>query len=472
LNELITKFQIKLETAKVDAPMPPVQEHQELAPPSIPKGTLQSKFFPLAIAALVLLAVVALLIYVWPRSDEALTTTFSCDGNLSWNITSGQSAIDTYGGQRNGGVCEYHRALLNKDGKTLFSIANFTACRDFKPEIDILNGINEPLYADHEAFPAGFPVIAAVGVPDAVVPTPNSVALANGSHSFGLEISNKSGLTVTDFNTAAKCLLNHRNEFQDVFGNMLWDAKLSWVALVDESAPYASGDLPGAGQVFMCKNGWTLRTSDEDIFALAPGSSPTKTDDTGMEMMNDQQIAVIGFDGTLYQPDRSNSAVAVSLPYADHKLVDPKSLPAPLSECTDSRGTSLAAFLTSLKSSDIVYQPPQENYVPKSSIANQSGASTKGIAPTLAQDADCKAKYAQSVTAAANAYVQDGKVSKGLFYSPSLSMCVGVVEVVNGNQQDFYTFNASTGQTLNADDNATAFQDWADDTSQASSTHQ
>jgi hypothetical protein len=360
---------------------------------------------------------------------------------------------------------------LDKDGKTIFSIANFTACRDFNTETDLFNGINEPLYADQEAFPAGFPIIAAVGVPEAVVPISNSIALADGAHSFGLEISNKSDLTVSEFTAAAKCLLDHRNEFQDVFGNMLWDTKLAWLALIDESAPYASGDLPGAGQVFTCKNGYTYRTSDEDMFALAPGDSQIKTDDSGMEMMNDQQVAVIGFDGRLYQPDHSMNTSSISLPYADDRLVDENTFPSPLSECTDSRGVSLAGYLSSLRTNDIVYQPSPENYIPKSIAANQVATSTEGSAPTPAQNADCNAKYAQSVATAANAYAQDGNVPVGLFYSPSLSICVGVVEVVSGNQQNFYTFNAATNETLSANDTVAALQDWALDTSQASSTN-
>lgn len=416
-----------------------------------------------------IVTVAGILIYVWPRSDEAVVATFVCGDGLSWNITTGHTMSETYGGQIDARACEYHRAELFKSDKEVFSVANFTDCRDFKTELDLYNGTGQPHWG-YRAFPAGAPIIGAVAVPDVAVPISDS-DFFEVPNQLGFPISDKSGISMFDFQTASKCLLDHRNELQDVFGSIVSNTQpLSWLALIDESATYGPGDLPGTAQIFKCKNGFTYRTADENLFSLAPGDSPLKKDldfpELGNLSMNDIQEAVIGFNGALYKPDRSKGNAYMSLPYSDHRLVDQKKLPASITECLDNRGVSLAAHLESLKTNNIVYKPALEQYVPKSKAVPEE---EHGIAPTNEQNIACISSYSEAVDAAAVEYAKGGgKVSKALFYSPSLAICVGVVEIVNGNITDIETFNAATGETLNATANAKAFQDWSTDGSTSS----
>lgn len=302
----------------------------------------------------------SLWITLWPASDEAVVATYTCDDALSWDVTTGHSTHETFGGAISASTCEYHRAGLYRNDKLVFSVANFTDCRDFKSDVDLFNGIDEPFYEGHEVFPAGAPIISAMAVLDAVVPRAQSADPLEGSYQLGFQISRNSGLTVPEFLSASRCILDNRDNFSEIFGQLHFNSgPLMWLALVDDSAPHAEGDLPGTGQVFACKNGYTYRTSAESLFALAPGEPPLKMSEFGSEMMNDTQVTVIGMNGRLYEPDRSNPGMVVTLPYADYRGVDLEKLPALFSECTDGRGLSLQAFLESLNTNGVLYQSPQ-----------------------------------------------------------------------------------------------------------------
>jgi hypothetical protein len=99
---------------------------------------------------------------------------------------------------------------------------------------------------------------------------------------------------------------------------------------------------------------------------------------------------------------------------------------------------------------------------------------SRGIAPTAQQNAQCESRYGQSVSAKAQQYLQPDAttsvanygVGEALFFSPSLNICVGVIEVQNfssvtkGNESNVYMFNAANGQTLSASDHTTASADW------------
>lgn len=443
--------------------MPPTQQPQPQALVVTQASLFQSRYIAIGVVVGGIALVTALLIYIWPRSDEAIVAAFSCADGLSWDITTGQTMSDTYGGQIDAKACEYHRAELFKGGEKVFSVANFTDCRDFKSNIDLLNGIDEPFYESHQAFPAGAPIVAAVTVPSAVVPQNEPAEFGNATYQLGFQISTKSGLTPQEFIAASKCILDHRNELHDTFGSLHDNSgPLEWLALVDETASYGSGDLPGGGQVYACQNGFIYRTSGESLFSLAAGEPAQKSDEYGFSVMNDRQVAVIGFDGRLYEPDRTNSALYLSLPYADHRLVAKTDLPVPLSSCQDDRGRSLQEYLDTLKN-NVVYEPPTEDYVAQPVSANTSEDSTNmtGIAPTAEQNADCESRYASTISSAANDLVGQGEVSAALFYSPSLSICVGVIQTIQGNSTNYWTFDAATGANLNASKTATAFQDWS-----------
>src|SRR5438045_1948375 len=82
------------------------------------------------------------------------------------------------------------------------------------------------------------PIVAAVAVPDVSVPISNADFLEIPSQ-LGFSISRKAGLSISEFQTASKCLLNHPHELQDTFGNIADITQpLSWLALVDDSAAY------------------------------------------------------------------------------------------------------------------------------------------------------------------------------------------------------------------------------------------
>lgn len=297
---------------------------------------------------------------LWPASDEAVVSTYTCGEGLSWGVTTGHSTRETYGGAISASTCEYHRAGLYRNDELVFSVANFTGCRDFKSDVDLFNGIDEPFYDGHQAFPAGAPIVSAMAVIDAVVPPPESADLGSIPYQLGFQISRASGLSIPEFLAASRCLLDNRDNFQQTFGQLHFNSgPLMWLALVDDSAPYARSDLPGTGQVFSCKNGYTYRTSGESLFVLAPGDAATKKDEYGFEMINDTQVAVIGINGRLYEPDRTNPGVVVALPYADYRGVDQQTLPAQFSDCTDSGGVSLQAFLESLNANNVLYEASQ-----------------------------------------------------------------------------------------------------------------
>ena len=297
----------------------------------------------------------SLWITLWPASDEAVVATYTCDDTLSWEITTGNSTRGTFDNFSPASACQYHRVGLYRNDTRIFSVANFTDCRNFESDTDLFNGIE-----GGKVFPAGAPIVASMGVIDAVVPTPEPAELGDGQSQPGFQISTKSGLSKPEFITASRCLLDHRNELQDIFGQLyLNSGPLMWLALVDESAPYAEGDLPGGGQVFACKNGYTYRTSSANLFALAPGEPPLKMSESGFEMINDTQVAVIGMNGRLYEPDRTHPGWVVTAPYTDYRTVDLKTLPALFSDCTDGRGVSLQAFLESLSTNGVLYQSPQ-----------------------------------------------------------------------------------------------------------------
>lgn len=430
------------------------------------------------LGALFTIVLGAIIFSDWPRSDETLAATYACNSELSWNITFGHSMSDTYGGQVDSHPCVYARATLLKNGQKVYSIANFTGCRDFNASSDLLNGIDDPLYSDHETFPAGAAIVAGVAVPVATKPPPEPPSPYDvNPDQLGFEVSTKSELTPQEFVTASECLLDHRNALQLIFGNIdMTNGPLQWLALINESAPYNhDDDVPGMGQEFACRNGYSYRTSDEDLFALAPGRPDQVMDETGLPVENDKQIAIIGFDGTLYQPEPT-STQEVTLPYPDHRTVNENALPSPLSQCTNTKGLSLAAYLASLKTDDVVYEPPPEK-IATSSFAQYAPpvlqGSPQGIAPTPAQDTQCISQYGQSVDAAAQQSVEpDASTSDAVFFSPSLDICVGVIETAEGNNTNFDTFNAATGQTLNVGDNATAFADWSLDTSASTSSSQ
>lgn len=456
--------------------MPPSQElPSEVASSlAVPSSFFGKNKIVVTLIALFLIVFGAVVFYAWPRSDEALAATYECNDELSWNITFGHSMSDTYGGQVDSHPCVYARATLLKNGQKVYSIANFTDCRDFNASEDLLNGINDPLYSSFDAFPAGAAIVAGVAVPQVSVPDAQPSTPFGGNPSeLGFEISAKSGLSPEEFVTASECLLNHRNALQLIFGNIdMTGGPLQWLALIDESAPYnQDDDLPGTGQEFMCQNGYSYRTSEEDMFVLAPGQPDlvsTTTDGLTDQIENDKQVAVIGFDGTLYQPEPT-STLYETLPYPGHRLVDESSLPSPLSQCTNTRGLSLAAYLTSLKTDDVLYQPPSEQIV-TSSFAQYARpdqqVSQGGVAPTQKQNAQCISQYGQSIDTDAQQYVQpDASTSDTVFFSPSLNICVGVIETLQGNNTNLDTFNAANGQTLNASDNATALADWSAESS-------
>lgn len=450
--------------------MPPLDELKTTPIPIVvPDRHNKSKYFFVSFVVVSFVIIIGLLTYIWPRSDDTAVATFACGGSLSWKIIVGHTMNETYGGQINARTCEYYRAELYKKETKVFSVTNPTDCRDFKSWIDLYNGIDEPFYNGHHAFPAGAPIVSAVAVPDAVVPPAESVEFGYNTNQLGFQISTKSGLTPQEFVTASKCALDHRNELQDTFGALRDDSigSLSWLALVDETASYGPGDLPGVGQIYSCSNGYTYRTSSESLFALAPGESPEKADEFGLPLMNDKQIAVIGFDGKLYEPDRTNSGLYISLPYADHRIVNERTLPASLSACVNDRGTTLAEYLIAQRN-NTVYEPLPENYTPRPmTIDKPSDTSVGGIAPTESENSDCETKYAANVATAATEYAKTGGlVSKALFYSPSLSMCIGVVQIVQDNVTNIQTFDPETGEMLNITDTAVAFQDWSLSTSE------
>jgi len=394
----------------------------------------------------------------WPRSNEAVVAAFSCSDKLKWSITTGRTKNETYGGAIDSRECEYHRAELIKNGKRVFSVTNPTDCRDFKSWEDLYNGIDEPFYDIHQSFPAGHPIVAGVAIPEAVVPPGES--FPDVTYQTGLQISLKSGLSVPEFVTASQCLLDHRDELQDRFGSLKDTNSLTWLALVDETAPYGPGDLPGAGQIFSCQNGYTYRTSGENLFALAPGEASQRDDEFGMQVMNDRQVAVIGFDGKLYEPDRSNSAIYVSMPRKDHRLVIDQELPAPFPTCVNDRGTTLADYFNGLKK-NVVYKPRPEQYVPTVRSQEQDETSVAGVAPTPEQNADCVARYESVVSSIAETARDQGEISTALFYSPSLSMCVGVIQTVQGNVTNIWAFDIETRTELNATKTTKAFQEWS-----------
>lgn len=81
---------------------------------------------------------------------------------------------------------------------------------------------------------------------------------------------------------------------------------------------------------------------------------------------------------------------------------------------------------------------------------------------TINTNAECESAYGQNVDAIAAEYAKkSGTFSKALFYSPTLKICVGVVEIAQDNIKDIETFNAATGKALDVNDNAVAFQDWS-----------
>lgn len=444
--------------------MPPASELQTIPAPIVAPDHGTSKYALAGLVIVGLIVAVGLLTYLWSRPEESKAAAFSCGENLSWNVTTGNSMSETYGGQIESRTCVYAQVELNKNGSKVFSVANFTDCRDFKSWEDLYNGIDEPIYAIHQTFPAGHPIVAAVAVPDVVMPPAEQEEFGDSAYKPGFQISTKSGLTPSEFITASKCILDHRFELQDVFGELHNSSgPLSWLALVDETASYAPGDLPGGGQVYSCSNGYTYRTSGESLFALASGEPAEKIDESGFPLLNDKQVAVIGFDGKLYEPNRTNINLYISLPSADHRLVDGRALPASPTECVNDRGTTFAEYLSALKN-NTAYDPPPENYTPRPAATekNVSDVNPGGIAATVSQNADCEARYAAVVTAAATEYSKSGgSVSQALFYSPSLSKCIGVVEFVQGNVKNYETFDAATGETLNVTNNATAFQDWS-----------
>ena len=446
--------------------MPPAQKLQGTQPSPVATEPARAKWVSIlgAIGFVVLVIIVGYIF--WPQffTSEVTAATFACGEGLSWEIKTGDSKTAEYESGVGGEACKYHTAQLYKEGRIVFSVANFTDCRDFKSWEDLFNGIDEPFYDGHQTFPAGAPIVSAVALPEAVVPQAEPAEFGDSTYQLGFQISAKSGLTPEEFITASQCILDHRNELNDTFGTFHYNSELlSWLALVDDTATYGSGDLPGIGQMFSCSNGYTYRTSGESLFALASGEAAQKVDESGLPLMNDRQVAVIGFDGKLYEPDRTNPALYISLPYTDHRLVDERNLPAPLSACVDDRGVTLQSYLAKLKTNPI-YEPSQENYTPRPVSADQSAGivNTGGIAPTIAENKSCEVQYAASVNAAAGVYAQGGgAVSQGLFYSPSLSICVGVIQIVQGNVTNYETFNAATGDMLDVTDTATAFQDWS-----------
>lgn len=447
--------------------MPPVQEFKSTpvptAPAMEPTHPNKAKYFLAGIVAVA--SITAFFVYLFLQNpDEATAATFQCGDNLSWSITKGESTSETYGGQINSRLCEYSHLELSKNGSKVFSVSNFTDCRDFKSWEDLYNGIDEPFYEGHQTFPAGHPIVAAVAIPDVVIPPAEPEEFGDTAYQLGFQISTKSGLTPQEFVTASKCILDHRNQLQDTFGDLHYNSgALSWLALVDETASFGHGDLAGGGQVYSCSNKVTYRASGESLFALNPGQPAEKMDEFGLSTMNDKQVAVIGFDGKLYEPNRVNSAVYISLPYADHRLVDESRLPAPLSSCVNDRGATLADYFALLKNNTI-YEPSPENYTPQSTTSddNSENLNSSGIAPTESQNADCKTWYATNVNSAAIEYGKSGgEVSQALFYSPSLSKCVGVVQIVQDNVTNYQTFDAATGVMLNVTDTAIAFQDWS-----------
>lgn len=443
--------------------MPPLQEPQFVPTPPVVSGYRKWKPFGILVT-IVLLVIAGYVFWSNSSSNEAMAATFTCDAGLSWEINTGDSTTAEYESGVGGDACKYHTAQLYKAGRVVFSVANFTDCRDFKSWEDLFNGIDEPFYDSHQTFPAGAPIVSAVAISEAAIPQAEPEEFGGSTYQFGLQISAKSGLTPTEFVTASKCILDHRNELNDTFGTLHYNSGLlSWLALVDETATYGPGDLPGIGQMFSCSNGYTYRTSGESLFALASGVPAQKGDESGLSLMNDRQVAVIGFDGTLYEPDRTNSAVYISLPYTGHRVVDQKNLPAPLSSCVDDRGITLQAYLAKLKNNP-VYEPSEESYIPRSTAIDQNTEATNagGIAPTVSENKECEAKYSATVNAAATEYAKSGgAVSQGLFYSPSLSICVGVVQTVQDNVTNYETFNAETGEMLNITDTTIAFQDWS-----------
>lgn len=342
---------------------------QDSAPPpagQAPVAVSRYRKIKLTVLAVVVLITIGISLglwfTMWPPSDETIVAAYACGEGLSWNVRSGHSTHETYGGAIAASYCEYHRTELVKDGRMVFSVANWTDCRDFDSHADLVNGVDEPFYAGHQAFPAGAPIVAAMTTIDAVIPPPQSEEpFGDTRYQLGFQISTRSGLTAPEFLIASRCILDHRNELHEIFGELHFNSgPLMWLALVDDSAPYAPGDLPGAGQVFACENGYTYRTSGESLFALAPGKPPLSKDEFGLGYINDVQVAVIGTNGRLYEPNKDNPGLAIALPYTDYRAVDEKRLPAPLSMCVNSRNVSLHAYLESLNANTLLYKPPAE----------------------------------------------------------------------------------------------------------------
>lgn len=58
--------------------------------------------------------------------------------------------------------------------------------------------------------------------------------------------------------------------------------------------------------------------------------------------------------------------------------------------------------------------------------------------------------------------MQEGnQVSQAVFFSPTLDLCVGMIEIINGTQNDHLVFNAETGWALGAIETMMALDDWS-----------
>jgi uncharacterized membrane protein YukC len=81
---------------------------------------------------------------------------------------------------------------------------------------------------------------------------------------------------------------------------------------------------------------------------------------------------------------------------------------------------------------------------------------------TAGTDAECATLYMQNIDAAAMNLSADGsRIEKGLYYSPTLGYCVGLLVAQKETVTNVFTFNAATGDMLNPEDNAVALQEYS-----------
>ena|SRR3989344_303263 len=79
----------------------------------------------------------------------------------------------------------------------------------------------------------------------------------------------------------------------------------------------------------------------------------------------------------------------------------------------------------------------------------------------------CTAAFWRDAEEVASGLEESGTLAtKTLFYSPSLKQCIAFIHIDKGREQEIFTFNAATGEFLNAEDNMYAISD-LDDIQQA-----